>query len=58
MDYSLIANTGIHMTTFPKEINIREKFTLWFHEWYDTSDGDMDTAVGGTAHDTCCHRGS
>ncbi len=40
MDYSLIANTGIHMTTFPMEINLREKFTLWFHEWYDTSEGE------------------
>ena len=40
MDYSLIANTGIHMNTFPLEINLRDKFTLWFHEWFDTKEGE------------------
>lgn len=37
MAYSLIANSGIHITTFPLEIRIKEKFSLWFHEWYDTT---------------------
>lgn len=39
MEYRLIANTGIHMTTFPLEINSQEKYKMWFHEWYDTSNG-------------------
>lgn len=40
MEYTLIANSGIHMTTFPIKIDTKEKFTLWFHEWYDTSEGE------------------
>lgn len=40
MEYSLIANTGIHMQTFPLELDFQEKFKLWFHEWYDTNDGE------------------
>lgn len=40
MAYSLIANSGIHITTFPLEIRIKEKFSLWFHEWYDTTNGE------------------
>ena len=39
MEYSLIANSGIHITTLDLVINTREKFSLWFHEWYDTTDG-------------------
>lgn len=40
MDYTLIANTGIHITSFDLEINTRDKFSLWFHEWYNTADGE------------------
>ena len=40
MAYSLIANTGIHITSCPLEIDMREKFSLWFHEWYNTTDGE------------------
>ena len=40
MEYSLIANTGIHMLTFPIDLDFQEKFKLWFHEWYDTNDGE------------------
>ena len=40
MDYTLISNTGIHITSFDLEINTREKFSLWFHEWYNTTDGE------------------
>jgi len=39
MEYTLIANSGIHITSFDLNINTREKFSLWFHEWYDTTDG-------------------
>ena len=39
MVYSLIANSGIHLKTFTMDINLNDKFSLWFHEWYDTTDG-------------------
>ena len=39
MEYTLIANTGIQMFTFPLRISLTEKFRQWFHEWYDTSRG-------------------
>lgn len=39
-DLSLIANTGIHMITFPLEINLEENFKMWYHEWYDITDGE------------------
>lgn len=39
-DISLIANTGIHMTAFPLELDFQEKFKLWYHEWYDKTDGE------------------
>lgn len=38
-DVTLIANSGIHIATLDLTINTREKFSLWFHEWYDTTDG-------------------
>lgn len=37
-DYSLIANSGIQLLTVPLEINLQEKFALWFHEWPASSD--------------------
>lgn len=40
MEYSLIANSGIHVTSFSFEIHSKEKFSLWFHEWYDTTEGE------------------
>lgn len=39
-NYSLIANSGIHMMTFPLELDFQEKFKMWFHEWYDTTEGE------------------
>lgn len=39
MEYTLIANSGIQMFTFSLKINIQEKYKLWFHEWYDTENG-------------------
>lgn len=32
-DFSLIANSGIQMLTVPLEINLQDKFSMWFHEW-------------------------
>lgn len=40
MTYTLIANTGIHITSYQLEINTKEKFSLWFHEWYNTTEGE------------------
>ena len=37
---TLISNTGIHIMSFDLEINTKEKFSLWFHEWYNTTDGE------------------
>ena len=39
MEYSLIANTGIQLFTFPIRIPTQEKFKLYYHEWYDTTQG-------------------
>lgn len=40
MEYLLIANSGIHITSFTLDINTKENFSLWFHEWYNTTDGE------------------
>lgn len=37
MEYSLIANSGIQMTTFRVSLDMQEKFKMWFREWYDTT---------------------
>lgn len=40
MEYTLIANTGIHFMTFPIEINTQDPHKMWFHEWYDKENGE------------------
>lgn len=40
MEHSLIANSGIQIITFPLKINTQEKFKMWYHEWYDTENGE------------------
>lgn len=45
MTYSLIANTGIHITSFPIEINSRDKFSVWFHEWLDATNGEWKLEI-------------
>ena len=37
-EYNLIANSGIQLLTVPLEINMQEKFALWFHEWPASSE--------------------
>ena len=37
-EYNLIANSGIQLLTVPLEINLQEKFALWFHEWPASND--------------------
>lgn len=39
-EIKLIANSGIQIFTFPVSINTQEKFKLWYHEWYDTENGE------------------
>ncbi len=34
-NYTLIANSGIHLKTFAININLQDKYKLWFHEWFD-----------------------
>lgn len=36
---SLIANSGIQLLTFRLNLNTQDTFKMWFHEWYDTSNG-------------------
>lgn len=36
----MIANSGIQILTFPLDINTQEKFKMWYHEWYDTENGE------------------
>ena len=39
-EHTLIANSGIQIITFSLSINTQEKFKLWYHEWYDTENGE------------------
>lgn len=39
MEYTLIANSGIQMTTFRVSLDMQEKFKMLFREWYDTVNG-------------------
>lgn len=39
MEYSIIANSGIQLFTFPLEIDLKQNFKRWFHEWYDKEEG-------------------
>lgn len=38
-DYTLIANSGIHLLTLPLKINTQDREKQWFHEWYDNDSG-------------------
>ena len=39
-EHSFIANSGIHIITLPLSINTQGKFKMWYHEWYDTTNGE------------------
>ena len=39
MDHTFIANSGIQMATLKLSLDTQDKFKMWFHEWYDTSNG-------------------
>lgn len=54
MDYTLIANSGIQLKTLRISLDTQEKFKLWFHEWYDTDDGQWKLdLVHEINSDTC-----
>lgn len=39
-EHTLIANSGIQIITFPLSINTQERFKMWYHEWYDSENGE------------------
>lgn len=39
MEYTVIANSGIQLFTFPLEIDMSGNFKKWFREWYDKEEG-------------------
>lgn len=39
-EHALIANSGIQIITFPLSLNTQDKFKMWYHEWYDTENGE------------------
>lgn len=40
MEYTLIANSGIQLFTLKLKFDTRDKFRLWFHEWYDKENSE------------------
>lgn len=54
-EYSLIANTGIHITTFPLELRTQDRFNTLFHEWVDSSTKDrmLDLVMEVPSEDHC-----
>lgn len=57
MDYTLIANSGIQLTTQKLSIDAQDKFKMWFHEWYDTSRGQwkLDLVYEVITNDTAVY---
>ena len=39
-EVKLIANSGIQIVTFPVTINLQDRFKMWYHEWYNTQNGE------------------
>ncbi len=39
-EHTLIANSGIQVLVLPLSVNTQDKFKLWYHEWYDTDNGE------------------
>ena len=38
--YSLIANSGIQLLGLKIELNLQDRYRVWFHEWYDKELGE------------------
>ena len=56
-EHTLIANSGIQIITLPLVINTQEKFKMWFHEWYDTTNGEwiLDPVYELKTEDECVY---
>jgi len=54
-EHTLIANSGIQIMTFPLSINTQDKFKMWYHEWYDTENGEwrLDPVYELRSEDGC-----
>lgn len=54
-EHTLIANSGIQLMTFRINLNIQEKFKLWYREWYDTDNGEwrLDSIYELRTDDAC-----
>ena len=59
-EHTLIANSGIQIITFPLRINTQEKFKMWYHEWYDTENGEwrLDPVYELRTDDECYYLSS
>lgn len=57
-EHTLIAISGIQIITFPLSINTQEKFKLWYHEWYDTENGEwrLDPVYEPRTDDECYYK--
>ncbi len=56
-EHTLIANSGIQIMTFKLSINTQEKFKMWYHEWYDTDNGEwrLDPVYELRTEDECVY---
>ena len=56
-EHSLIANSGIQFITFPVSINTQDRFNQWYHEWYDTTNGEwrLDPVYELRTDDECIY---
>lgn len=54
-EHALIANSGIQIITFPLSLNTQDKFKMWYHEWYDTENGEwrLEPAYELRTEDDC-----
>lgn len=57
MAHTLIANSGIQIITLSLSINTQEKFKMWYHEWYDTENGEwrLDPVYELRTEDECIY---
>lgn len=56
-EHTFIANTGIQILTFSLSINTQEKFKMWYHEWFDTENGEwlLDPVYELKTEDECIY---
>ena len=56
-EHTFIANSGIQIITLPLSINTQEKYKMWYHEWYDTTNGEwiLDPVYELRTEDECVY---